>query len=85
MDSPFISLIAEQVAEDLIWVWPTSGPAEFIAAAAQPPPVTPELAALPADSRVYIVGKPYMRELPYDWQVCPRVLYPVHRVCKIMA
>lgn len=58
-----------QVAEDLIWVWGSSGPEEFINAAAQPPLVTRELADVDSKTHVYTVGKPYMRDLPYDWQV----------------
>ena len=55
-------------------MWAASGPTEFIDSAAKPPLVTPELGALPAGTRIFSVGKPYMRELPYDYQARPRVL-----------
>lgn len=57
-----------QVAEDLIWVWAASGPAEFINSAAKSPLVTSEMDDLPDGTRIYSVGKTYMREVPYDWQ-----------------
>lgn len=58
-----------QVAEHMIWVWPTAGPAEFISSAASPALVTAELAGLPADTHIYNVGKSFMREVPYDWKI----------------
>ena len=60
-------------------MWAASGPTEFINSAAQPPLVTTELAGLPEGQRVYTVGKGYMREVPYDWQVRQQ------RVCHVLA
>ena len=52
-------------------MWAASGPAEFIDSAAKPPAVTGEL----ADGQcIYTVGKTFMREVPYDWQVRGRAL-----------
>jgi len=61
--------LAVQVAEDLIWVWGSSGPSEHIHAAAKRPNVTREADNLPEGQKLTEVFKMYTRDLPYDWQV----------------
>ena len=75
-----VSCLTVQVAEDLIWVWGSSGPSEHIHAAAKRPNVTREADNLPAGQKLTEVFKMYTRDLPYDWQV--RRCMPVCNVCK---
>ena len=58
-----------QVFEELLWVWPASGPEEHIHAAAKRPNATAELGDLPPGTEVHTVSKWFQRDLPYDWTV----------------
>lgn len=57
-----------QVQENMLWVWGEAGAEAFIHSAASTPAVTAELEALPADTRVFRIGKPYSRDLYYDFE-----------------
>ncbi len=61
-------LLRVQVRENMLWVWGESGAEAFIHSAATTPAVTAELEALPADTRVYRIGKPYSRDLHYSFE-----------------
>ena len=56
-----------QVFEELLWIWPASGPEEHIHAAAKRPNATPEIDDLPPGTEVHTVSKWFQRDLPYDW------------------
>mmetsp|Transcript_16078 Transcript_16078/g.48171 ORF Transcript_16078/g.48171 Transcript_16078/m.48171 type:complete len:558 (+) Transcript_16078:141-1814(+) len=67
------------VQENMLWVWGEAGAEAFIHSAASTPAVTAELEALPADTRVFRIGKPYSRDLYYDFEtLVENFLDPAH-------
>lgn len=56
-----------QIRDNMLWVWGESGPDAFIHAAAKEPAVTAELEALSPDTHIFRLGKPYTRDLHYDY------------------
>ena len=50
-------LPCRQVFEELLWVWPATGPEEHIHAAAKRPDATAEIDGLPPGTEVHTVSK----------------------------
>jgi phenylpropionate dioxygenase-like ring-hydroxylating dioxygenase large terminal subunit len=68
-----------QIQQGMLWVWGDKGPTAFIDAAAKTPAVTRELEALPADAKVFRIGKPYVRDVHYDFAtLVENFLDPAH-------
>jgi len=52
------------VFEELLWVWPATGPEEHIHAAAKRPNATAEIDGLPPGTEVHTVSKWFSRVSP---------------------
>jgi pheophorbide a oxygenase len=63
----------------MLWVWGASGPAAAAQAATVPPQILRELEELAPGTRVYVAGKPYTRDLYYDFEMLvENFLDPAH-------